>query len=119
MFVFLSWDTYCTRKRDKLKRRVRKGIPDSFRGLIWPLITGSSKLCASNRGLYERLIKQSSSHEEQIGRDINRTFPNHVFFKEDSGERQCVCVRVCVWVGVCACVCACGMAWHGMLGCAT
>ena len=29
---------------DKIKKRGRKGIPDSMRGIAWPIITKSSKI---------------------------------------------------------------------------
>ena len=29
------------RRPDKLKRRVRKGIPPEFRGLVWQLLSGA------------------------------------------------------------------------------
>jgi hypothetical protein len=32
-------------------------------------------------GLYESLLQQTSPHEDVIGRDLTRTFPNHILFR--------------------------------------
>jgi hypothetical protein len=39
-----------------VKRRIRKGIADCLRGLVWQLISGSSDLLLMNPGVYEVLI---------------------------------------------------------------
>lgn len=35
-----DFEAYCKEKRQKVKRRVRKGIPDEFRGYVWQLLSG-------------------------------------------------------------------------------
>jgi hypothetical protein len=35
-----DWQRYCAAKPAKVKRRVRKGIPDEFRGLVWQYLSG-------------------------------------------------------------------------------
>jgi hypothetical protein len=39
-----------------VKRRIRKGIPDCLRGLVWQLISGSRDLLLMNPGVYEVLM---------------------------------------------------------------
>jgi hypothetical protein len=35
-----DFESYCKEKMKKVKRRVRKGIPDEFRGYAWQLLSG-------------------------------------------------------------------------------
>jgi hypothetical protein len=37
---------------------------------------------------YKALLKLPSPHEKAIMKDINRTFPNHKFFKDGGGVGQ-------------------------------
>ena len=48
-----DWTYYVKRKPHVVKRRIRKGIPDCLRGLIWQLISGSRDLLLMNPGVYE------------------------------------------------------------------
>ncbi len=48
-----DWKHYVRRKPLVVKRRVRKGIPDCLRGLVWQLISGSRDLLLMNQGVYE------------------------------------------------------------------
>ncbi|GAB4827452.1 hypothetical protein Ancab_034336 [Ancistrocladus abbreviatus] len=84
-----DWKHYVRRKPHVVKRRVRKGIPDCLRGLVWQLISGSRDLLLMNPGVYEQLvIYETSAAELDIIRDISRTFPSHVFFQQRHGPGQ-------------------------------
>ncbi|XP_068636937.1 uncharacterized protein [Aristolochia californica] len=84
-----DWKHYVRRKPHVVKRRIRKGIPDCLRGLVWQLISGSRDLLLMNPGVYEQLvIYETSSSELDIIRDISRTFPTHVFFQQRHGPGQ-------------------------------
>ncbi|KAL0454581.1 UNVERIFIED_CONTAM: EVI5-like protein [Sesamum latifolium] len=48
-----DWNHYVGRKPHVVKRRIRKGIPDCLRGLVWQLISGSRELLLMNPGVYE------------------------------------------------------------------
>ncbi|XP_030923606.1 EVI5-like protein isoform X2 [Quercus lobata] len=48
-----DWAYYVKRKPHVVKRRIRKGIPECLRGLIWQLISGSRDLLLMNPGVYE------------------------------------------------------------------
>ncbi|XP_022772057.1 EVI5-like protein isoform X3 [Durio zibethinus] len=50
-----DWKHYARRKPHVVKRRIRKGIPDCLRGLVWQLISGSRDLLLMNPGVYEQL----------------------------------------------------------------
>jgi len=47
-----DWKHYVRRKPHVVKRRIRKGIPDCLRGLVWQLISGSRDLLLMNPGVY-------------------------------------------------------------------
>ncbi|KAG6743068.1 hypothetical protein POTOM_054013 [Populus tomentosa] len=84
-----DWKLYVQRKPHVVKRRIRKGIPDCLRGLVWQLISGSRDLLLMNPGVYEQLvIYETSASELDIIRDISRTFPSHVFFQQRHGPGQ-------------------------------
>ncbi|XP_072981434.1 uncharacterized protein [Typha angustifolia] len=84
-----DWKHYVRRKSHVVKRRIRKGIPDCLRGLVWQLISGSRDLLLMNPGVYEQLvIYETSASELDIIRDISRTFPSHVFFQQRHGPGQ-------------------------------
>eukprot|EP00793_Prasinoderma_coloniale_P003869 PRCOL_00003246-RA len=84
-----DWRVYAERKPLKVKRRVRKGVPDQLRGLVWQLMSGSRELLLENRGVYEQLVcYERTPAELEIIRDISRTFPGHVFYRQRHGPGQ-------------------------------
>ncbi|KAI3918900.1 hypothetical protein MKW98_017348 [Papaver atlanticum] len=84
-----DWKHYVRRKPQVVLRRIRKGIPDCLRGLVWQLISGSRDLLLMNPGVYEQLVLyETSTSELDIIRDISRTFPSHVFFQQRHGPGQ-------------------------------
>lgn len=84
-----DWKHYVRRKPHVVRRRIRKGIPDCLRGLVWQLISGSRDLLLMNAGVYEQLvIFETSASELDIIRDISRTFPSHIFFQQRHGPGQ-------------------------------
>ncbi|GMH52505.1 hypothetical protein TrRE_jg4969 [Triparma retinervis] len=91
--MITDWQKYSKRQKKLLKRRIRKGVPDSVRGKVWNLVGGVDVSIASNPGRYDRIISLSESYvpnqdiRDTIERDINRTFPRHRMFK-DKGEGQ-------------------------------
>ena len=69
---------------DVIKRRVRKGIPDSLRGEAWRKLSGSDAFKATfPPGEYQRLLLMhglSRADEMSIDVDLPRTYPNHYLF---------------------------------------
>lgn len=51
-----DWKHYVRRKPHVVRKRIRKGIPDCLRGLVWQLISGSRDLLLMNPGVYEVLF---------------------------------------------------------------
>lgn len=84
-----DWKHYARRKPNVVTRRIRKGIPDCLRGLVWQLISGSRDLLLMHQGVYEQLVLyETSASELDIIRDISRTFPSHVYFQQRHGPGQ-------------------------------
>ena len=73
---------------EKLKERVRKGIPNGMRCKAWPMLAEIQRLQSENPELdYEELIKRVDfPYEHDIVVDLPRTFPNHFLFKKDQDE---------------------------------
>jgi ankyrin repeat protein len=91
--MLASWDN--KKWKGKLRSRVLKGIPDSVRGAAWKHLTRSSQLKTSHQsGTYRALLKQETPSEDQITRDINRTFPRHILFQDQGGLGQQVLFNV-------------------------
>ena len=84
------FENYMQKNRNKLKKKIRKGIPDSLRGDIWMKISGTDKLRQGREKLYNDLISRIQKNEvlkipdeETIIKDLNRTFPKNLLFMND------------------------------------
>ncbi|XP_030031232.1 TBC1 domain family member 9 isoform X2 [Manduca sexta] len=68
---------------------VVNGIPESLRGELWSVFSGSILQKAQNKGLYERLVNEALSSKNQandeIERDLHRSLPEHRAFQNDVG----------------------------------
>lgn len=73
-------------KNMKLKRYVRKGIPNEHRALIWMAASGAQDQLERNPGHYQSLL--GAEHDpklvETIKTDLNRTFPENIYFRKTS-----------------------------------
>ena len=95
------FENYMKKNRNKLKKKIRKGIPDSLRGDIWMKISGTDKLRQGREKLYNDLISRIQKNEvlkipdeETIIKDLNRTFPKNLLFMNRLGEGQRKLFRV-------------------------
>jgi len=77
-------------KHRKLKARIRKGIPSEFRREVWIYISGSREQRLARQNIYHQYLAScnESSFETQIRKDINRTYRQHVAFKEENSAMQ-------------------------------
>lgn len=77
-------------KNVKLKRYVRKGIPNEHRGLIWMAVSGAQDQLEKNPGYYRSLLgaQHDTKLVETICTDLNRTFPDNIQFRKTS--RPCL-----------------------------
>ncbi|XP_067902492.1 ecotropic viral integration site 5 protein homolog isoform X2 [Heterodontus francisci] len=72
-------------------RRIYKGIPLQLRGQIWSLLLDLEKLKSENEGKYEKMKIQAQSVSadiKQIDLDVNRTFRDHIMFRDRYGVKQ-------------------------------
>ncbi|XP_068597178.1 growth hormone-regulated TBC protein 1-A [Brachionichthys hirsutus] len=73
-------------KNAKLKRYVRKGVPNQHRALVWMAASGARDRLENNPGYYRSLL--AAQHDpklvETIRTDLNRTFPDNVHFRKTS-----------------------------------
>ena len=75
-----------------LKRRARKGIPDSMRGSVWPILAeGQKQIPKEFDGVVsdwiKYLLEQQLNPKDMlcIYKDIPRTLPDHAFFEQKDG----------------------------------
>ncbi|KAF0287280.1 USP6 N-terminal-like protein [Amphibalanus amphitrite] len=76
---------------DKLRRRVYKGIPDKLRGTVWGRMLNVEKLKQEQPGVYEKMRQSArlwSPEVRQIDLDVNRTYRDHIMFRERYGIKQ-------------------------------
>ncbi|XP_075044718.1 uncharacterized protein LOC142104121 [Mixophyes fleayi] len=84
-----KWEKY--RTSEKMFRRVYKGIPLQVRGQVWSLLLDVEMMKSGNVGKYEKMkdvAKTYSTEIKQIDLDVNRTFRNHIMFRERYGVKQ-------------------------------
>ncbi|KAJ8013261.1 hypothetical protein DPEC_G00051420 [Dallia pectoralis] len=72
----------------KVKRYVRKGVPNEHRAQIWMASSGAQTQLEKNPDYYLSLLGTEQQHdpklEETIRTDMHRTFPNNVLFRNSS-----------------------------------
>lgn len=68
---------------------VVNGIPESLRGELWSVFSGSILVKTQNKGLYERHVNKALSSKNQandeIERDLHRSLPEHRAFQNNVG----------------------------------
>ena len=73
-------------KSDKVKKMVRKGIPAEWRGNAWFFYAGGHERLNKHIGVYEQIVRDTKDiHNkdiEVIERDLNRTFPDNIYFND-------------------------------------
>lgn len=86
------WSKYMLNKRDKVRKRIARGIPDSLRGRVW------QKLCGFEKSIdyeeYKELRSQDSVWAHQIDLDVSRAFRNHAQYHTRFGKGQCALFHV-------------------------
>lgn len=90
-----NWNSAETKER--LHRRVMKGIPNRLRAAIWKLLLNVEQTVADNVGVYDKMLKfarQYSPDIRQIDFDVNRQFRNHINYRERYSVKQQSLFRV-------------------------
>ncbi|XP_032270533.1 USP6 N-terminal-like protein isoform X3 [Phoca vitulina] len=83
-----NWEHYWV--SEKMHRRVYKRVPLQVWGQVWTLLLDIEKVKSTNQGVYEKMKEQAqlfSRDIRQIDLDVNRTFRNHVMFRDHYGVR--------------------------------
>ena len=88
-YMIENINIYKNRKKNKLKERTRKGIPDSLRSQIWQLFA-DIKRYDNQKDLFENLEKEQLDQETEITiiKDLDRTFPACSLFTDKYGGGQ-------------------------------
>ncbi|NXJ60070.1 US6NL protein, partial [Rostratula benghalensis] len=84
-----SWEKY--KNSEKFHRRIYKGIPLQFRGQVWSLLLDVPKMKEEMKDFYTKLKCQargSSPDIRQIDLDVNRTYRDHIMFRDRYGVKQ-------------------------------
>ncbi|XP_076466925.1 USP6 N-terminal-like protein [Babylonia areolata] len=84
-----NWNKYFP--GEKLVRRVYKGIPDRLRGEVWLRLLDVARVKEEQKGVYLKMRNRArlqSTFIHQIDLDVNRTFRNHIMFRERYGVKQ-------------------------------
>jgi cell division protein FtsB len=84
--VMVDYEGVARKQTSLLTKKIRQGIPDSLRGTLWQLISKSKN--QELEKTYAELLKENTTYEKIIRRDISRTFPDHDFFKDSEGQGQ-------------------------------
>ncbi|KAL0076124.1 rab-GTPase-TBC domain-containing protein [Phycomyces blakesleeanus] len=72
--------------------KLRAGIPDKVRGVIWQAMSQSASLNLET--MYGQLLAENSPYERIIQRDLARTFPHVEMFKQEGGDGQQALERI-------------------------
>ena len=84
-----DWKAYVRAKPQVVQRRTRKGVPAPLRGYAWQVMSGGRELRACHHGVYDELVLSTlDERDDDIAKDISRTFPSHVFFAKPDGAGQ-------------------------------
>lgn len=70
-----NFEKFSHSSREKLQRRIYKGIPDKIRGAIWLKLLNVEKNMRESLGVYEKMLNLAynySTDVRQIDNDINR-----------------------------------------------
>ncbi|XP_059520074.1 USP6 N-terminal-like protein isoform X1 [Myotis daubentonii] len=84
-----GWEKY--KNTEKFHRRIYKGIPLQLRGEVWALLLEIPKMKEETRDLYNKLklrARGCSPDIRQIDLDVNRTFRDHIMFRDRYGVKQ-------------------------------
>ncbi len=106
IWMMKNWESHFnpvrnTLQHNKIRRRVRKGIPECMRGFAWYALSDGDSIMAKLGSPYS--IDTSTLPQQtvdEIERDIDRTFPRHVMFIENEGIGQQSLRRLLQWYAV-------------------
>ncbi|KAM4045027.1 growth hormone-regulated TBC protein 1 [Anomaloglossus baeobatrachus] len=74
-------------KSIKVKRYIRKGIPNEHRSYVWMMVSGAQAQMDVNPGYYQRVLLEGQNNMKLVDTvvtDLNRTFPDNVKFRKNA-----------------------------------
>ncbi|CAH8568095.1 unnamed protein product [Schistosoma curassoni] len=76
-------------RNERLKHLVLNGLPEGKRGILWMILSGAENEMFANPGYYDKLINgvQGCNNfvNEEIERDLHRSFPEHPAYHTPEG----------------------------------
>ncbi|KAG5724196.1 GTPase-activating protein GYP5 [Termitomyces sp. T112] len=84
--VISDYQGFAAERPEELASAIARGIPDTLRGMMWQHMAASKD--PELEDVYLKLLKEVSTHEKSITRDLGRTFPHHDFFNDGQGIGQ-------------------------------
>ena len=93
-YMIKNYDEFAKKNFKKLKERTRKGIPDCLRSQIWQIFAQKEKYY--QKDIFNKLdsIPLDEDTKIVIIKDLDRTFPASLLFKEKYGKGQRELYRV-------------------------
>lgn len=87
-FILSHFQKIRSKHQDTLRERLRAGIPDCLRGAVWQSLA-ESRSRKELLGIHHMLVKQPKGPLDSIIlRDISRTFPKHILFRDRASMGQ-------------------------------
>ena len=86
-----KWFPRGSRNHEKMVERVWKGVPERMRGSLWRILLDLDQIKAEQEGKYQEMRELARRHSpdiRQIDLDVNRTYRNHIMFRERYNTRQ-------------------------------
>ncbi|OCT95362.1 growth hormone-regulated TBC protein 1-like [Xenopus laevis] len=74
-------------KSMKVKRYIRKGIPNEHRSLVWMVVSGAQAQMDINTGYFRSVFAEGEKNPkllDLVNTDLNRTFPDNVKFRKNA-----------------------------------
>ncbi|XP_075706411.1 growth hormone-regulated TBC protein 1 [Rhinoderma darwinii] len=71
----------------KVKRYIRKGIPNEHRSYVWMIVSGAQDQMERNLGYYHSVLLEGQKNTklvDSVVTDLNRTFPDNVKFRKNA-----------------------------------
>ena len=84
--IINDWQTWSKKKPTQLKEYIRKGIPMYLRPIAWQYLCGAD--LTDSKEKFKDYLKKQSACEKIIRRDIDRTYPDHDFFRNPVGQES-------------------------------
>lgn len=92
-----NWKLWTTKHANKLKTRIRKGIPNAFRTSVWEQLIETKQYQQNyeakhdgDGAYFEYLTTQEPDKAVMsvIEHDLNRTFPKHAEYQDGDGQKR-------------------------------